>query len=279
MTQHETEPPKDLLYRESPETHEKLERFRGLSPDQLHLIFDFDRTLTVPHPGADDNVTTWHILNEHLPPNAQGHYQKLFEHYRPLEMSGELTDEQAITWWSSILNLFVENGIDMREVEADFVSKASIRPGAKELLELCKAHGIPTIILSAGIRNVIELWAKHYGISPDVVMSTELQLDSDQRISGWDPSTLVHALNKHEIDHPDIRQILAERPNVIIVGDSVNDTNMAQGKETVFRYLIDDRGLGVQALAQEAFDVHNFDCIISDHSLDAIADIVHEIVS
>ena len=59
----------------------------------------------------------------------------------------------------------------MAGVEQDFLSKASIRPGTKELFDLCAEHGIPTIILSAGIKDVIELWAEAYQIKPSVILA------------------------------------------------------------------------------------------------------------
>ena len=43
---------------------EKINRFVGTGPDKLHVLFDFDRTLTVGNQG-DDDATTWQVLQRH----------------------------------------------------------------------------------------------------------------------------------------------------------------------------------------------------------------------
>lgn len=188
-----------------------------------------------------------------------------------------MTDEQAVLWWSSILDLFVRHNLDMTEVGKDFLTKASIRPGTQEIFDFCNQHSIPTVVLSAGISNVIDLWMEYYQINPSAVISTEFILDEHQCVTGWDNSTLVHALNKHEVKHPEINRIRTERTHAILVGDGLNDTTMATGDENVFRVFINDTGRDLPEIKDQVFDRYNFDCIISSGDLSYIATMLRRV--
>lgn len=91
----------------------KVADFVAAGVASMHAVLDFDRTLTVKKLGSDDEVTTWHILREHLPKDGQVRYQDLFDTYRSRELAGTMTREDAIIWWSDILNLFVQYRVDL----------------------------------------------------------------------------------------------------------------------------------------------------------------------
>lgn len=258
----------------------KLAGHRSVGASNLHMVFDFDRTLTVKKPGTDDEVTTWHILREHLPEEGQLQYQELFEKYRALEIAGTLTQEDAITWWSSILNLFVQYNVDLTAVEEDFLAKANIRPGVAELFKLCSDNKIPTIILSAGIRDVIEIWCRKYRIEPSLVISTGLILDKTNRIVGWGKETLVHALNKSEATHPELLAIRKSRPKALLVGDSLDDAAMAAGERDVIRIrLLDPRADDLVNEQEQKRTFERFDALIKSGSLLPACELVEAIIS
>ena len=258
----------------------KTELFQRAGAGLLHLVLDFDCTLTISRPGSNEDVTTWRILNDHLPEHAQGVYHELFARYRVLEKNGTLQEDQAITWWSSMLDLFVEHRLDVADVERGFLSKATIRPGTKELFELCARHGIPTIILSAGIRDVIELWARAYDIQPTIILSTSLELDAQRRVCGWNKSSLVHTLNKKEIGHPELTRIRDTRRHAILIGDSLTDADMAEGTDGVFRIRIHDpradEARDQQIIRKQTFTL--FDAMIESGSLQPVEQLVQQIV-
>lgn len=235
----------------------------------MHVVFDFDRTLTVPRPGSQEDVTTWHIMNAHLPEDGQAQYQQLFEHYRALELAGTMTQEHAVTWWSSILDLFVDYKVNLHNVENDFLNKASIRPEAKEVFDFCETTGIPTVIMSAGIKDVIDIWARAYQIHPTVTLSTALEISPQGVITGWDRSSLVHALNKSELGHSELAKIRQARPFALIIGDGLSDADMAEGEESVLRIrLYDPRADEVakrDAVRAETF--RRFDLMVESGSL------------
>ena len=230
--------PKGLVPVDSTTIMSKLGRFAGARAENMHLVSDFDRTLTVASGDTQEDITTWHILKKHLPAEGQTKYAELYNLYRPMEMEGKMQVADAEAWWSQILDLFVRYKIDMSEVEEDFLSKVTMRPGTAELFSLALAYNIPTVILSAGVKDIIELWARTYRINPSVIMATDLILDSDQRITGWDAATLVHVLNKKERGHSELSRLRTSRPFGILVGDALSDADMADGHETVLRVLV-----------------------------------------
>lgn len=248
---------------------EKLERFMDGGPDDVHVALDFDKTLTFTDPEADGHTTSWRILQDNLPPEGILKQQELYDKYYPLERNGTMTHDDAMTWWNSALGLFVEYGLNLGKVERQFMQRANIRAGVRELFDACDEQGLPTVVLSAGVKNVIDMWMARYAISPSVVVSTELILDPAQRIIGWDSSTVVHSLNKDEIDHPELTRIRAARTKTIVVGDSMQDANMAVGEEDVLRVRVFNPEPGSQpdfeTFRQQSLE--HFDLVIETGSM------------
>lgn len=50
--------------------HQKLTRFMGRAAE-IHVVADFDRTLTDRRPGSNEDITSWNILRDHLPRQGQ----------------------------------------------------------------------------------------------------------------------------------------------------------------------------------------------------------------
>jgi hypothetical protein len=194
--------PADLLRGNEPAAAEKIADFIGAGAEKLHMVLDFDRTLTVGRAGKKGDVTTWNIMMEHLPAAGKKTYRQLFDYYRELEIQGEMNKDHAVEWWSRVLDLYVRYKIDMSAVERDFLAHANVRAGTTELFALCERYQIPTVVLSAGIKQVIDIWSRTYGVHPGVVLSTSLILDSANTVSGWDRLSLVLVLYKYELDHP-----------------------------------------------------------------------------
>lgn len=257
----------------------KMANFTQVGANGVHVIFDFDRTLTIKKPGADDEVTTWHILGEHLPPEGKVEYKELFQKYRGIELSGELTNETAVEWWSASFELYIKYGINLPNVEHDFLNKASIRPGVAELFKLCASHKMPTVILSAGIRDVIEIWCCRYNIEPSLIISTALIMDDTGNITGWGKDTLVHVLNKSEATHAELVNIRKDRPKTFLVGDSMDDAAMASGDGDIIRVRIldprEDEAISEQEI-QKTFE--KFDALIRSGSMRPFLELVELVI-
>lgn len=271
--------PEDLIVADVVGFRDKVADFVTVGAASMHVVFDFDRTLTVKRPGSEDEVTTWHILHEHLPEVGQARYQQQFEKYRALEIGGGMTQLDAVEWWSSILNLFVEYEISLGAVEAAFLDRASIRPGTAELFKLCADNKIPTVILSAGIREIIDIWCRQYMIKPSLVIATNLMVSDENKISGWQENTLVHVLNKSEATHPELQSIRADRPKVLLIGGSLDDASMATGEKDIIRVRILDPRVDEMVTEQEERKTfEKFDAIIKMGNLYPLKELVELIL-
>lgn len=216
----------------------KLDRILSDGKDNLHLVLDFDRTLTTRKNKFGEDVTTWEILKQHLSENGQKEYQRFFETYRPLEARGEMTQEDAKVWWESIIKLYQSEGLSLSMIEKDVNKRMPIRRHTKTLFELCEKQKIPTVIVSAGLKDVIELWCSKFKLKPTIILSTKLIFSKNGNIKGWYRKSLIHVLNKKEKGHKEITKIRQERPNTILIGDSMDDAAIVEGENNVLRILI-----------------------------------------
>ncbi len=219
----------------------KLVSFAQTGPDCVSYVFDFDRTLTTSkHTGED--ITTWYILHGLLPEVGRQAMYDLRATYQPKELSGELTETDALRWWNSALQLYVDHPVYMHQIEAA-ARNVQLRDGTTKLFKDCETAGIPTVILSAGVCDVIEVICAKRTIHPSLILSTRLALADDGRILGWDRDSMVHVLNKREQGNGELKAIRAQRPCTILIGDSLQDVDMAEGSEHVLRIRICDRAL------------------------------------
>ncbi len=270
--------PEELVPSDPAQLADKLELFASDGPDALHLLLDFDRTVTIGKPGEDD-ATIWQVLQRHLPPEGQQRYSEFYQHYRKLELAGTMTEIDAQNWWGGILGLFAEYGVQLRDVENNFLDVVQMRPGAVELFTTCETQHIPVVILSAGIKDVIDLLLAKSGIKSTITVSTELELDDSGAISGWDKSTLVHVLNKHEAAHPELDAIRRSRPNCLLAGDNLDDAAMAEGTERVLRVrIVDPRPDETTASGEiERQTFQRFDALIASQTLLPLVSLVRQI--
>jgi len=248
-TQYNAENLTGFVYHDPEAVHRKLASFALAGANSMSCVFDFDRTLTTSkHTGED--ITTWYILHGLLPEIGKQAMKDLHAIYQPKELSGELTEADALTWWNSALQLYVDHPVYFNQIE-QAARDVQLRDGTTELFKTCEAAGIPTIILSAGVGDVIEIICERRSIHPTAILSTKLALDTDGRILGWDRESMVHVLNKHEQDNDELTSIRAKRPYTILLGDSLQDVDMAQGTDNVLRIRMCDRTVSDPAAREQ----------------------------
>jgi len=252
-------------------TLQKLNKIINEGKEKLHLLADFDRTLTIGRDKTGKDSTSWEILGNHLSKKAHVKQHVLYKKYRPLELSGKMTPEEALSWADQVLTIFVEDKINLTQVEKDFQQKIDIRPNAKELLDYSKNLGIPTIILSAGIGEIINIWSKTFQVSPTLVLATRLIVDQNGKIINWNKH-IIHHLNKKEQDHQELTRIKTQRPNTILIGDAIEDADMSEGNENVLRIRIynprEDEKTSKKAFAKKTFE--KYDLIIENGTLEPV---------
>lgn len=206
------------------------DKLKGWNKDNIHILTDFDRTLTV-----GKSESSWGILSAEgfLGEEYKAERQKLYEKYRPIEIDETLEFEEKnklmIEWWNKHISLLIK--YDLREetiIEATKNIKVmKFRDGAVDLLGKLYEMNIPVIIMSAGIGNFIEEFLKNHGcyFSNIYIISNFIKFEDGKAVGISDE--IIHSLNKREDLLPDIiLDKIKDRPNVILLGDQISDITM-----------------------------------------------------
>ncbi len=207
-----------------------LNNISNWTDDTIHVLTDFDRTITV---GNSDS--SWSILSKSnlVPKKYVLERQELFNYYRPIEIDETLdyeTKNRLMTeWWNKHINLFIKYKLSETVINeaAKNLRAMSFREGAKEFLENMKSRNIPIIIISAGIGNFIEQFLIKNDCNFDNIHIISNFIKFENRIAIGISENVIHSLNKNEVSIPDeIREMIKYRKNIILLGDSISDIKM-----------------------------------------------------
>jgi HAD superfamily phosphoserine phosphatase-like hydrolase len=213
----------------------------------MYFLFDFDRTLTTSkHTG---NNTTWQILHGLLSEEGQKISDAIRDKYLTMEEQGMLTIAESHTFSTVLLKLHARHGTNRHDI-ARAASQIRLRSGTQTLFAACEAAHIPTVILSAGIRDIIELITREHNIYPTLTVSIKLQFADDGRIIGWDEDSMVLTHTKHESVKQWVSHIASARPFTVLIGDTIEDARMVEGDDTVLRIRVCDLSSTMESDAQ-----------------------------
>lgn len=100
-------------------------------------------------------------------------------------------------------------------------------------LECLHDAQVPVLIFSAGFGDLVQGLLHKYALDyPNIhVIANLMEFDDDKQLVGF-KEPLIHTFNKNESVIPANCQYfeeLANRSNVILLGDSIGDITMAQG--------------------------------------------------
>lgn len=208
-----------------------IERIKDWNDDSIHILTDFDRTITM---GSSDS--SWSILSKSdlVPREYVKERQELYEYYRPIEIDETLDYETKnklmSEWWNKHINLFIKYKLSENVVNdaAKNLRVMAFRDGAKEFLESMNNRNIPVIIISAGIGNFVEqfLIKNDCNFSNIYIVSNFIKFENG--IATGISDNVIHSLNKNEVSIPNnIKSLIFNRPNVILLGDNISDIRMA----------------------------------------------------
>lgn len=225
-----------------PEYVEKIkEQIKHDGPDRMHVLADFDRTLTY---GAIDGIKTPSIISmlrdgNHLAQGYAGKAHALFNTYHPIEIDSKLSIEEKKKtmeiWWEAHNKLLIESGLLYADLE-DIVDSGHVRfrEGVSEFLDFLYEHDIPLIILSASgcgeaVRMFFQKIKKDY--SNIFYITNQFNWDESGRAISA-KGVIIHSFNKDETvleEIPEVRKVIQSRPNVLLLGDSMGDVGMIEG--------------------------------------------------
>lgn len=203
----------------------------------LHVLSDFDRTITKPNvPSLISVLRDENYLTLDYPEKAKALYNK----YHAIEIDSKINlDEKKKymeEWWNLHFDLLLKSGLTKNDVEkAMESSNLELRDKAPEFLKILNEKNIPLVILSsAGLgKESIEIFlSKKNLLLPNIyIISNSFEWDKNGKAIAV-KRPIIHGLNKNEIiikNYPEIYSKIKNRKNILLLGDDLADANMAEG--------------------------------------------------
>ncbi len=278
------------------ELENKIKIFVKEGLEKLHVVADFDKTITkitnlkgekVP------SIISWLRRGGYLNNNYPARSEELFAKYHPMEISQTLSDEEKREamreWWSTHFKLLAECGLDSFTLnkaveEMNEKGELILRDGAKELFHQLSSKKIPLLIMSASITEMIKEYLKLNNLSFDNIHIVANKLDFDKKgkfVGVEEP--IIHSMNKKEIEIKPFPfyEKLSTRNNIILLGDSLEDIGMVDDfeyKNIIKIGFLNDTQVTSDKIKQLEEYKKAFDIIITDDgSLEYVNELVEKI--
>lgn len=236
---------KETLVKDKEEYVQKLQRILKWWKENVHVLADFDWTLT------QWNTTSWEKIpslisilrdEKYLIPWYSQEAKKLFAHYYPIEQNKKLSHaekcEKMEERREKHSQLLIKSGLNKKDIKKASTSlRIRFRKYMKEVVNILENKWIPLIILSASwlwkyaIEQTIKYHDIHYSDNITVI-SNDFHRDKKwNAIESIKPH--IHSLNKNECEiknNPAYKNI-KERKNIILLWNNIWDTAMAEWYE------------------------------------------------
>jgi HAD superfamily hydrolase (TIGR01544 family) len=222
---------------------QKLTNLIERGPVHLNVTADFDRTLS-----TSTSLSSHGLLEAAC--GSETFRQKtvsVSSKYLPIERdpSMSIADKLPLMkeWYQTNHALMVDEGITSAEmVEAVATcsgdSSFSFRPGFSEMYNLTDEHGIPLLIFSAGLANIIKHCVLHHLQEPalsrtcSIVSNTMIFHSESKKLIGFE-GELIHMFNKDQSQFTASSSSSSSssssthlRENAILLGDGPGDATM-----------------------------------------------------
>jgi 5'-nucleotidase len=208
---------------------------------KLHILADFDRTLTKAFSGWKLRPSLISVLRSewYLSEEYSKKAYELFDYYNPIEINPNISLEEKkkemTIWWNKHLDLLVESKLHKSDIEKIIESWViEFRPWIKRFLKFLSENNIPIIIISAnglGTDSIEMYFEKEWFLTPNVkIISNEFYWDENGNAFGYD-KRVIHVFNKDETvlrDFPEIHDLIENKRNVILLWDSLGDPWMIE---------------------------------------------------
>jgi len=206
--------------------------------EKLHIISDFDRTLTQAYSNWKYRTSLISVLYEewYLSKEYQETAQWFFAYYHPIEIDNNISMEEKKRameeWRTKHKLLLIKEWITKQDIYKAMKSQnINLREWSKVFFEILNKNNIPLLILSAWwlwtlsieryLENQKSLFKNIY------LIWNEFVRDGDKAVDLKKP--LIHTFNKDETvieEFPEIYEKTEHRKNVILLWDSIGDVKM-----------------------------------------------------
>jgi len=220
----------------------KLRAFQKGGKSNLIVISDFDYTLS-PSKFNNIQVQSSHGILENckaMPIEYKTKALDLFRHYHAIEISPTLNHEEKLPymleWWRKGHQLMIDY-----KLHKNYISQSvndtylPLRSGFRDLMNVLSQNSIPTLIFSAGLGDIIEaVLINNEGseiLTPNLhIISNTLSFNNQGYLNEFQGKK-IHTHNKSAkvFEGTPFFYQCDKRENVLLIGDSVGDANMADG--------------------------------------------------
>lgn len=229
---------KNIIYKNKDEFLRKLKNIQKDWRESLHILADFDNTITKSYINWKRSYSLISVAREEkniIWGNFSEKCCETFNKYYSIEIDPKIKIEEKVKymekWWEIISKLLIENNFSKKHCEEIARSK-KIELRDKEVEFFKNNKDIPFIIISAS-------WVWSYPIKC-FLENKEVYYDNIEIISNdfiWDEKgvaiknkgPLIHSFKKSKIvlkEYKEIYKKIEKRKNVILLWDSLWDPDM-----------------------------------------------------
>jgi len=232
----------NLLITDQGKFSEIEKKFQEGGLNNIHILADFDKTLTKAFVDGQEIPSIISILRDgnYLTSDYAIRANQLYNRYHPFESDITISKEEKKSlmaeWWAAHFELLIECGLKKIDIENIVKSgKLKFRDGFFEFADFLEEQGIPLVIISSaglGKESIIQALKQEKKLSGNIhIISNDFEWDKDGKAT-FAKKPIVHALNKDVTlvsDFSDILAVVKDRKNVILLGDNLGDAGMITG--------------------------------------------------
>jgi len=280
---------KNIIISNSKELEKTKKQILEAGKQKLHILADFDRTLTKAFVNNEKIPSIISVLRDgnYLTKDYAKKAHELFNTYHPIEINPNISKlektKKMKKWWTIHFDLLIKSGLNKKDIKKVVESgKIQLRQGTSELLDFLNKNNIPLIIMSSvglggdSISMFLEKQGKLYNNIH--IISNSFKWDKDGNAIGV-KKPIIHNMNKDEtsVKGLPIYNKLKKRKNVILLGDSLSDTDMIKGFDYINLISIGFLNYDVKASLEhfkQAYDI----VILNDDSMNYVNELLKEVV-
>ena len=232
----------DLLIVNKKNFEEKKKQFIEGGLNKIHILSDFDRTLTKAFVNGEKTLSLISELRRrnYISEDYTKTARALADKYHPIEINTSIPQAERKKamheWWTKHFELLIKSGLNKKHLEQIIKEGIiQIREGTTELLDFLYKYNISLVIISSaglGIDSISMFFKKYRKMYNNIYISSNVYKWDKNGNAKRVKEPIIHSMNKEETvvkDYPKIYKKIKDRKNILLLGDSIDDIDMVTG--------------------------------------------------
>ncbi|MDD5192709.1 MAG: hypothetical protein PHX96_06240 [Candidatus Nanoarchaeia archaeon] len=232
---------KDVIISNPKELEERTKKISEDGKKEVHVITDFDNTLTKAFVNGEATPSLISILRKdnYLTPDYSKKAHALRDKYYPTEINPDIPLEEKKKamqeWWVSHFDLLIKSKLNKTDIEKVAKSeRVKFREGALKFLDLLYNNNIPLVIMSSaglGMESIQMYLENKKRLYKNIhIISNLFEWDNKGNLIGI-KEPIITSMNKDEtsVKNSSFYDLIKNRKNVLLLGDSLGDPGMVNG--------------------------------------------------